>query len=333
VRARLRRTSCTVFAFACSSLLFSPTHAALAADAPSAEGQAEARRIAAKEKFEQGVAAYKQQRFADAVKLFLEADSLAPSAPLSFNVARSFEKLDDASGALRWYRDYLRRSPDAANAVEVRAKVSALAATLSQHGVQQVTVMSEPAGATVLVDEQNVGITPVTRDLRPGRHRLVVRLTGYEDQVTDLVLEPQTPQDVALRLDLATQPSAATGATPGPLPGDAAPARDSGPRFGAWPVVVMGAGAASLLGAVGFEFGRRSADSAAEDAPQTEFQEHYDTMESRQTTARVLAGVGGALLVTGGVLFVLDWQRQSHANVALGCAGGSCGLLAKGSFR
>lgn len=331
--ARLRRTSCTVFAVACSSLLFSPTHTALAADAPSAEGQAEARRMAAKEKFEQGVAAYKQQRFADAVKLFLEADALSPSAALSFNVARAFEKLDDASGALRWYRDFLRRSPDAANAAEVRGKVRALATALSQHGVQQLSVMSDPAGATVLVDEQNVGITPVTRDLRPGRHRLVLRLAGYKDQVTDLVLEPQTPQDIALRLDVAPQPSSAAGAAPRPLRDDAAAAIDSGPRFGIWPVVVMGAGAASLLGAVGFELGRRSAESAAEDAPQREFQSHYDTMEGRQTTARVLAGMGGALLVTGGVLFVLDWQRKSEPKVALGCAGGGCGLLARGSFQ
>jgi tetratricopeptide (TPR) repeat protein len=288
--------------------------------------------MAAKEKFEQGVAAYKEQRYADAVRLFLEADAIAPSAPLSFNVARSFEKLDDTSGALRWYRDFLRRSPEAANAVEVRSKVAALATVLSQRGVQQVSVMSEPAGATVLIDEQNVGVTPVTRDLRPGKHRLVVRLAGHKDQGLDLVLEPQTPQDVSMRLEAAPQVPASGGA-PSPLRASSAPAADSGSRFGIWPVVVMGAGAASLLGAAGFELGRRSAESAAEDAPQTEFQGHYDTMESRQTTARVLAGVGGALVVTGGVLFVLDWQRKSSTKVSASCDRTGCGLLAKGSLR
>jgi tetratricopeptide (TPR) repeat protein len=331
VAARSRRALSALASCACLTLALAAPPSARAAEAPSAEGQAEARRMAAKEKFEQGVAAYREQRFAEAMKLFLEADAIAPSAPLSFNVARSFEKLDDISGALRWYRDFLRRSPQAANAAEVRAKVATLASALSQRGLQQISVMSEPAGATVLIDEQNLGITPVTRDLPPGKHRLVLRLAGYEDQTTDFVLEPQTPQDLALRLKVAQQ-AAANGA-PGAWRDSPPPAQPQGPRFGILPVVVMGAGAASLLGSLGFELGRRSAESAAEDAPQTEFQGHYDTMESRQTTSRVLAGVGGALLVTGGVLFVLDWQRKSDTKVAVGCDSDGCGLLAKGSFQ
>jgi tetratricopeptide (TPR) repeat protein len=332
VAARLRRTLPGVFGLAyCLTLVLSPATHARAADAPSAEGQAEARRMAAKEKFEQGVAAYKEQRYADAVKLFQEADAIAPSAPLSFNVARSFEKLDDTSGALRWYRDFLRRSPEASNAGEVRGKVKALASVLSQRGLQQLSVLSDPAGATVLIDDQNVGVTPVTRDLRPGRHRVIVRLTGYAEQTTELLLEPRTPQDLSLRLAAAAQPVTAE-----PAAGTSARSGgtgDHGSHFGVLPIVVMGAGAASLLGALGFELGRRSAESAADEAPQTEFQGHLDTMESRQTTARVLAGVGGALLVTGGVLFIVDWQRKSAPRVALSCGSDGCGLVAKGSFR
>lgn len=301
------------------------------AQAPSAEGQAEARRSAAKDKFDQGVEAYKQQRYQDAVKLFQEADAIQPSAPLSFNVARSFEKLDDTSGALRWYRDFLRRSPQANNAAEVQAKVRALAATLSQKGVQQLSVLSDPPGATVLLDDQNMGITPITRDIAPGKHRLVLRLAGHADKPAEVQLEPQTPQDVSLKLEPAQQ--AVSGLNGGAARTGAALPVDRGPRFGVVPYVVMGAGAAGLLGALGFELARRSADSTAGDAPQTEFQGHYDTMESRQTTARVLAGVGGALLVTGGVLFFVDRQRKPAPAVALGCDGAGCSLVAKGSFQ
>jgi tetratricopeptide (TPR) repeat protein len=300
------------------------------AQAPSAEGQAEARRSAAKEKFDQGVAAYKAQRYQDAVKLFMEADAMAPSSALSFNVARAFEKLEDLSGALRWYRDFLRRSPQASNAAEVRAKVAELAAALSQRGVQQLTVLSEPPGATVLVDDQNLGVTPLTRELAPGRHRLVLRLPGYADKSMELRLEPQTPQDVSLQLDPASAAPSAKSATSSA--GDRPPVA-RGPRFGVVPYVAMGVGAAGLLGALGFEISRRSADSDAEQAPQTEFQDRYDTMEGRQTTARVLAGVGGALLVTGGVLFFVDRQREPGPRVAVGCYGAGCGLFARGSFR
>jgi hypothetical protein len=308
------------------------------AQPPSAEGQAEARRSAAKEKFDQGVTAYKERRYHDAARLFQEADAIEPSTSLSFNVARSFEKLDDTSGALRWYRDFLRRSPRASNAAEVQAKVTALAATLAQAGVQQISVLSEPAGATVLLDEQNVGVTPMTRDIAPGKHRLLLKMAGYADKTAEIALEPQTPQDLSLKLEPA-------GATPArsDSPANAPSASDSGPRLGVVPYVAIGAGAASLLGALGFELARRSADSAADEAPQTEFQGHYDTMQHRQTAARVLAGVGGVLLATGGVMLFVDRQRkpasaEHHrqgrlAQVGLGCDGAGCSLVARGSFR
>ena len=319
-----------MFGFALGLTLVSAAAPPARADAPSAEGQAEARRTAAKDKFEQGVAAYKEQRYSDAVKLFQEADAIAPSAALSFNVARSFEKLDDTSGALRWYRDYVRRSPQASNLAEVQAKVTALAGALAQRGLQQISVLSEPAGATVLIDDQNVGVTPLTRDLPPGKHRLLVRLGGYKDQTAELELQPQVPKDVSLQLEAAPR---ATAVPAGALRADSGARADQGPQFGVVPYVVIGAGAASMLGALGFELGRRSAESAADEAPQTEFQGHYDTMESRKTTARVLAGVGGALLVTGGVLLFVDLRRKPSSHVALSCGPDGCGLLAKGSFQ
>src|SRR3954465_5476259 len=90
------------------------------ADGPSDEAAMEQKRAAAKSKYQQGAEAYSAGRFKDAVDLFLAADQLAPSAPLAFNIARAYEKLADDAGALRWYRDYLRRNPDAANATTVR---------------------------------------------------------------------------------------------------------------------------------------------------------------------------------------------------------------------
>jgi len=65
------------------------------ADAPSEEAAMEQRRAEAKSKYQEGAAAYSAGRFKDAVDLFLSADRLAPSAPLSFNIARAYEKLAD----------------------------------------------------------------------------------------------------------------------------------------------------------------------------------------------------------------------------------------------
>ena len=45
--------------------------------------------------------------------------------------------------------------------------------------MQQVTLISEPAGASVLLDGKDVGITPWTGETAPGQHQLVIQLPGY----------------------------------------------------------------------------------------------------------------------------------------------------------
>jgi tetratricopeptide (TPR) repeat protein len=332
---RLRFRLLSALGFAISVVLSSAEPAR--ADQPSVEAVAEARRSEAKARFDEGVAAFRERRYADAVQAFQRADAIAPSAALSFNIARAFERLDNPSAALRWYRDFLRRSPQASNVEEVKARIRELAAKVAQRGVQQITVLSTPDGAAVLIDNQAVGSTPLTIELVPGRHQLELRRAGYRDQRSELVLDPLIPQDVDARLELLV-PGATPGASAAPGAPATVPARQDRPHpqqrpFGVAPWIALGAGGASLMAALGFELGRRSAESEAERAPQRQYQEHYDTMLSRQTTARVLAGVGGALLATSGVLFVLNKPRESAPQLALGCSNELCGVSAAGSFE
>src|ERR1044071_725410 len=197
------------------SLLLAPTLARAADAPPPAQDAAavEERRARAKTRYEEGAAAYSAGRFKDAVDLFLEADSLAPSAPLSFNIARAYEKLGDDAGALRWFRDYLRRAPDAPNAKEVDGSITAYEQRLAKKGVQQLTVMSTPAGATVTVDDRPVGVTPWTGDLLPGKHRVGLSLRGYEDQALDVELAGHRSRDLSATLvEQAAAPAAAAPA-------------------------------------------------------------------------------------------------------------------------
>ncbi len=289
---------------------------ARAADAPSDQAADDSRRSDAKARYEQGAQAYSSGKFKDAVDLFLAADRLSPSAPLSFNIARAYEKLGDDSGALRWYRDYLRRSPNAANAGEVKALVERFEARLASKGVQQLTVLSQPPGATVSVDDTPVGVTPGTFDLAPGRHRVVLMLRGHADASVDVDLAADHAQDVTLRLAAAAvgtpgpsapEPAAQAPAPPPVAPPAAAPRAAPSKGLGVWPWVVLGTGGAVLGGAFVFELLRESAERDAErDATQVGYKEKLDTMESRRTTARVLAGIGGTLVIAGGVMLVLD---------------------------
>src|SRR5687767_9750403 len=122
-------------------LLFGVAVSARAAEPSTAPAPpSESARSQAKLRYEAGVAAYRDGRYRDAIELFIQADRLAPSAAFSYNVARAYMQARDVPNALRWYRDYLRRSPDASNASEVKAQVLEYERELMKHGVQQVTV-------------------------------------------------------------------------------------------------------------------------------------------------------------------------------------------------
>ncbi len=308
-----------------------------ASNAPSDEAAAEQRRTQAKAKYERGADAYVAGRYKDAVEFFLAADKLSPSAPLSFNIARAEEKLSDAAGALRWYRDYLRRSPTARNASEVRAAIAALAATLAKKGVQQLTVLSKPEGATVEVDDQPAVVAPWTGELSPGRHHLSFSRAGYADAQRDVVLSASEPIDVSVQLEpksavAGTDATERTNASrSGALPANDAAER--GPRLGLLPWVTLGVGAAALGGALTFELLRRSAENDAKQAPQVDYQAQLDREQSRQTTARIFLGVGGAFVVAGGVMLLVDTKPKSHlAGAGLVCLPGMCAASALGRF-
>lgn len=308
------------------------------ADAPSDEAAMEQRRAAAKAKYQQGAEAYSAGHYKDAVDSFLAADQLAPSAPLSFNIARAYEKLSDDAGALRWYRDYLRRNPDAANAATVRPLIAALAENLRKKGVQQLTVLTSPAGATVTVDDQPVGVTPWTGELPPGEHRLLLSLRGYADAQRAISLVADQPLDTNVHLEQQAQTNAQV-ASPPPVAAPSvptAPTSDAthGKKLGIVPWVTLGAGAAALGGALTFEILRRSAENDAKGADsQIEYSDHLQTMQGRQTAARVFLGTGGALLLTGGLMLLIDRDAPSRpVSAGLMCLPGGCSATALGNF-
>jgi tetratricopeptide (TPR) repeat protein len=112
------------------------------AETPSSEAEVESRRERAKLEFKRGSELFGAGQYQKAVTAFMAADRLAPSAALSFNIALAYEKLTDTSGALRWYRDYLRRSPRAPNAPTVQARINELSSKLSHSGLQPVVFVA-----------------------------------------------------------------------------------------------------------------------------------------------------------------------------------------------
>jgi tetratricopeptide (TPR) repeat protein len=291
----------------------------------------------ARVRYRRGVEAYEEGRFREAIDLFLDADELAPSAALSFNIASAYERIGEPASALRWYRDYLRRDPAAADRAQVEATVTTFETILRQLGVQQVTVSSVPTKAKLSVDGAPVGTTPWTGELSPGSHRLAFTLAGHRTENMTFELAPDHARDVSI--ELHPEAPAPVPAPPVKVP-VAEPARpDPGGsshktmKTLGW--IGLAAGGAALGGALVFEGLRRGAESDAEqDKTQVGYADKLATMEAHQTTARVLLGVGGALAATGGVLLWLGREpaRRGETGVAVTCGPGGCMSSVRGRF-
>jgi tetratricopeptide (TPR) repeat protein len=299
----------------------------------AAQAQRSDPRSDAKALYGQGADAYKAGRYGRAIELFLAADALSPSAPLSFNVARAYEKLGDPAKALRYYRDYVRRAAPSPQVTEARTTIAALEAGLMRRGLQQVTVRSEP-NADVSIDGRALGSTPWTGELAPGEHRLVLTRPGFVASERTFEL----PAARALDLDLRLEPSPgeppmtpASRADEAVVPARSPhhePAKDSGATtgFGPWPWVTLAAGGATLAAAGFVELSRQSAeDEARRSGDQLAYADALESMEARQTAARVLLGVGAGLVAVGTTLVVIDLGRdRDERRVAVSCSPVAC---------
>jgi hypothetical protein len=100
--------------------------------------------------------------------------------------------------------------------------------------------------------------------------------------------------------------------------------------------VTLGVGVAALGGAVVFEVLRgQSEDDVKNEETQVARHDAFDSMETQQTTSRVLAGVGAAALIAGGVLLYFDLSKDSKetpAQVGFACDGMGCAGAVRGRW-
>jgi hypothetical protein len=200
--------------------------------------------------------------------------------------------------------------------------------------VQQLSVSSSPAGATVRVDDQILGVTPWSGELVPGRHRVTLELARHEGRSTDVEL----PADRAteLRLELSEEPER--------LPEKPAPAAWRRITPLAWSFLGVGVGA--LSGGIAFELSRaKSSERAGRASSSTEAAEARGAADAKQMASLTLLGFGSAFLIGGGILMALDLRdsasdpgagdgenRERTARIGLPCVPGFCGVMAQGSF-
>jgi tetratricopeptide (TPR) repeat protein len=243
-------------------------------EGPEAEAKDRARVL-----FQQGVAAYRAGKYYDAVEIFLQTQRIYPDTQLCFNVARAYEMLGNVSAALRYYRDYLRQADRPSDGDEVKERVQRLEQQLAERGVQQLTVLSQPDAAIVILDGRPVGLTPWTGETYPGKHRLRLTLEQYVTEQQVIEVDAYAAHDVSLALLQKPVP-------PPPVAPRASLAPSKQPLVSLASLVTLGVGAAFFGSAI-------VAQAASSQA-------------GLSRTTAFLAGSGLGVSAVGGVMLYFD---------------------------
>jgi hypothetical protein len=167
------------------------------ADDPGPEARTRPNVDSARELDQDGVRAFRETRYSDAIRYFRAAYRLGGPSSELWNIARASERLDDAEGAVAAIEEYLALhdlSPQ--DRTEAERELRALRTRTSM-----LTVTTTPPGAIVVVDgKQTLGPTPVSVELPAGAHTIAIRRDGFVPQTRPL--EARLGHAVIVSLDL-----------------------------------------------------------------------------------------------------------------------------------
>jgi hypothetical protein len=124
---------------------------------------------------QQGVRAFRDGRYNDAIRYFDEALKLGGPATELWNIARCHLKLDDPEAAADAFERFLAHKdllPQ--DRAEARQQLEELKRRRST-----VTIASSPTGAYVAVDGKRIGRTPTSIEVAAGAHTLALQREGF----------------------------------------------------------------------------------------------------------------------------------------------------------
>lgn len=98
-----------------------------------------------KKLFEDGMVQYDLRRFDAAIALFEKAFEMRPDPVFLYNIAQAHRMAGRAADAVAFYRNYLRKAPDAPNAGDVRGWIAQLEKTAAAGPPATAPINKEPA--------------------------------------------------------------------------------------------------------------------------------------------------------------------------------------------
>lgn len=164
----------------------------------TALAQASARYEEARSKAKQ---AFAEGRYDDAARYFRDAFEAEPRGNLLYNIGLCYEKAGDITNAVMFYQRYVEAVPGAPNRPAIQRQILELKKQLQGRYVE-VSVSSQPPGATIFVDDKSkgaMGTAPITFQLLPGNYTIIGELQGHEAARRTVEVRDGLPATVDLR--------------------------------------------------------------------------------------------------------------------------------------
>jgi hypothetical protein len=286
--------------------------------------------------FKRGRDLFKGGKYTEACAQFEKSQQLDPQLGTLFNLAQCHEKIGKLASARAAYREVLSKDTNADRRRFAADFDKKLAPRVPKLVVQ---IAGEPNGLTVRLGERLI-IANTAIELDNGVYALMVRATGMHDVTTRVkineegrtttVVVPLTPMGSS-EVALATQSSQPTGS------GGGSPRKTIG-------IATLAVGGATL--ATGGVFGLLAMNawsdakevcggmtcSTTADADRANGLR--DKALSRATVSNVLFVAGGAIAVTGLILWLTAPSGEEHSDVAFsaGASGDGASVFVLGRF-
>lgn len=288
----------------------------------------------ARDHFRRGQAAYQQGNYDLAITEWLSGYELEQRPEFQYNLAQAYERLgrlQDAANALQRFVE--SADPDDSSYSDATARLASLQQRLALTGVR---VLGGQDGASIFVDGRDWGRLPRPDKISvsPGSHQIVVRLAGFKDFQTNVVIPAGQVIDIEIVMEpgvgttsapdgvIATPDPVRVGVGPAPVP---VPVPQAAPSRGTSPWLYVGIGTAAVAVFSWGAFLERAAT-----VRECEEDKNFCSEVASVRSQRTLWGVSGAVFTVAAigsfVLFATD--RRSNDSIATSSASCTPGLLA-----
>src|ERR1022692_9795 len=169
---------------------------------------------AAREHFQKGLAAFADQRFAEAAEEFDAAYKLSPAFKLLYNIGLVDVALGRSVEAVDAFDRYLKQGASAIPVDRRREVSEEIAKQLARIGT--VSIRTFPEGAEIRIDGVLIGQTPLPKPVRvnAGRHAVEAILAGHSAQAREIEISGKAENAIEMTLDAIPAPAPSGPAIP-----------------------------------------------------------------------------------------------------------------------